>query len=214
MQWLTRGVIQLSIISTSAVLCPFSKSTFVLFFKVCWVFLLTKVAMDNAESKSSICSQWWSWILVVESARHIWLVRGDTFHSECSEWTQLEHNIALSWWYNVVCFLWMLSDYQIIFSVLFTTYWLCYFCISALNCMMNGSVYYAVNYCELARHYSEFLSRNTILYTIPKSQWGAHNVNNMGPHGSPKFYGTSCTGSSSPVSAVKIQRSNASKHLP
>ena len=47
----------------------------------------------------------------------------------------------------------MLSDYQIIFSLLFTIFWLCYSYIRALNGMMNGSVYYAVSYCELARHY-------------------------------------------------------------
>ena len=47
----------------------------------------------------------------------------------------------------------MLSDYQIIFGLLFTIFWLCYSYIRALNGIMNGSVYYAVSYCELARHY-------------------------------------------------------------
>ena len=44
--------------------------------------------------------------------------------------------IALSWSYNVVWFLWMLSDYQIIHSVLFITFWLCYFYIRALNILL------------------------------------------------------------------------------
>ena len=46
-------LIQLSIISTSKLLRPFSESTFVFFCKVCWVVSFAKVVVDNAETKSS-----------------------------------------------------------------------------------------------------------------------------------------------------------------
>ena len=43
---------------------------------------LAKVAVDNAETESFVCSCWWSWMLIVESAWRVLLVRGNTFHSK------------------------------------------------------------------------------------------------------------------------------------
>ena len=49
--------------------------------EMCWVVSVAKVAVDNV-TESTVCSHWWSWRLVDESARRAWFVCGDTFHCE------------------------------------------------------------------------------------------------------------------------------------
>ena len=81
MQWGPADVIQVSIINHQykRSVAPFFWEHLWLLCKVCWVVSLAIVAMDNAETESSICSRWWSWMLVVES---VLLDHGDTFRSE------------------------------------------------------------------------------------------------------------------------------------
>ena len=77
-------------------------------------------------------------MLVVESARRVWLVRGDTF-------------TALPFFFYILC----LAD-------------------SDMVAVPNAT----------SRRAKSASSKGA-----PKSQWGAHNVNNMGPHsnGGPKI---------------------------